>query len=190
LYVIVGLGNPGLSYKHTRHNVGFMVLDLLAKKHHLKFEKDKGPYRTTLFSLKNQKVLLVKPFTFMNLSGQAVQAVVTKKRIYDLSALLVVCDDINLPFGTLRLRGSGSAGGQKGLVSIISNLGTSEFARLRVGIGSNFSDAADYVLSPFLKSEQKELPHILQIAAGAVESFILEGLEPTISRYNKNLLEP
>jgi PTH1 family peptidyl-tRNA hydrolase len=190
LYVIVGLGNPGLIYKQTRHNVGFMVLDLLAKRHHLKFEKDQGPYRTALLSLKNQKVFLVKPSTFMNLSGQAVQGVVTKKRIYKLSTLLVVCDDINLPFGSLRLRGSGSAGGQKGLVSIISSLGTNEFARLRVGIGSNFSDAADYVLSPFLDSERKELPLILQRAAEAVESFVLEGLERTMTQYNKNLLEP
>jgi len=189
LHVIVGLGNPGLSYKQTRHNIGFMVLDLLTRRHHLKFEKDKGPYRTVSFSLKNQKVLLLKPYTFMNLSGQAVQAVVTKKRIYDLSTLLVICDDINLPFGSLRLRGSGSAGGQKGLVSIISSLGTDEFARLRLGIGSNFSDAADYVLSPFSGPERKELPDLLGQAAEAVESFVLEGLNSTMSRYNKNILE-
>jgi PTH1 family peptidyl-tRNA hydrolase len=189
LYLIVGLGNPGLSYKHTRHNVGFMALDFLGKKHRLKFEKDLGPSRTAKFSLEKRSVLLMKPLTFMNLSGQAVKAIASKKRIYDLATLLVICDDINLPFAELRLRGSGSAGGQKGLISIISQLGTSEFARLRIGIGCNFSDAADYVLSPFLQQERKELPLILEQAAVTVESFVLQGLDYTMTRYNKNILQ-
>jgi len=165
-----------------------MVLDLLAKKYQLKFEKNKGPSRTAQFSLENRTVLLMKPLTFMNLSGQAVKAMVSKKRIYDLATLLVICDDINLPFAELRLRGSGSAGGQKGLISIISQLGTTGFARLRVGIGRDFSDASDYVLSPFLKQERKELPLVLQQSAEAVESFVLQGLDYTMSRYNKNIL--
>jgi PTH1 family peptidyl-tRNA hydrolase len=189
LYLIVGLGNPGLSYKHTRHNVGFMVLDFLGKKYRLKFEKDQGPSRTAQFSLEKRSVLLIKPLTFMNLSGQAVKAITNKKRIYDLATMLVICDDINLPFAELRLRGSGSAGGQKGLLSIISQLGTSEFARLRIGIGTNFSDAADYVLSPFLPPERKTLPLILEQAAAAVESFIMKGLDSTMNLYNKNILE-
>lgn len=188
MYLIIGLGNPGLTYKHTRHNVGFMVLDVLGKKYQVKFNRDSGPSRTAKFTLVKQSVLMAKPYTFMNLSGKAVKALTEKYRIKNLSKILVICDDINLPFGVLRMRASGSAGGQKGLVSIISQLSTAEFPRLRIGIGNHFSDAADYVLSPFSEKELQDLSLILHTAAEAVESFIVNDLHSTMSRYNRNWL--
>ncbi len=190
MYLIIGLGNPGLTYKHTRHNVGFMVLDVLGKKYQVRFGRDSGPSRTAKFTLINQSILMAKPYTYMNLSGKAVKALIDKYKIKDLSKMLVICDDINLPFGVLRMRASGSAGGQKGLVSIINQLATAEFPRLRIGIGNHFSDAAAYVLSPFSKREQQDLSLILHSAAEAVESFIVNDLHYTMSRYNRNWLTP
>ena len=124
----------------------------------------------------------------MNLSGIAV---ISGIKQYDvvLSNFLVICDDINLKFGTLRIRSKGSDGGQKGLRSIISNVGTPDFPRLRIGIGDYFDNASAYVLSPFNSAEKKELPSIIQIAADAVESFVLNGIELTMSRFNRNYLE-
>lgn len=190
MYFIIGLGNPGLTYKRTRHNVGFMVLDVLGKKYQVKFGRDSGPSRTAKFTLVKQSILLAKPYTYMNLSGKAVKALIDKYKIKDLSKMLVICDDINLPFGVLRMRASGSAGGQKGLVSIINQLATAEFPRLRIGIGNHFSDAAAYVLSPFSEKEQQDLSLILHSAAEAVESFIVNDLHYTMSRYNRNWLAP
>lgn len=188
MYLIIGLGNPGLTYKHTRHNVGFMVLDVLRKKYQVRFGRDSGPSRTAQFTLVKQPILMAKPYTYMNLSGKAVKALIDKYKIKDLSKMLVICDDINLPFGVLRMRGSGSAGGQKGLVSIINQLATAEFPRLRIGIGNHFSDAAAYVLSPFSEKEQQDLSIILHSAADAVENFIVNDLHYTMSRYNRNWL--
>lgn len=189
MYIIVGLGNPGSEYEDTRHNVGFMALDTLARRFHLRFSRKRGLFEFVTFNFNHQEVLLVKPLTFMNRSGVAVKAALQKYEVSELSRLLIVCDDFNLPFGTLRLRPSGSHGGQKGLQSIISVLGSQDFPRLRIGIGYDFSDAAQYVLSPFSKNEKKELPIILNWAADAIESFVVNGLEYTMSRYNRNFLE-
>ena len=188
VFIIVGLGNPGLQYKKTRHNVGFMVLDVLAKRHKLSFTAGKGPFVASYFFQKRNKIWLIKPVTFMNISGQAVQSVTSYHRINDYSKLLIISDDINLPFGTLRMRPYGSDGGQKGLKSIISLLRTQNFPRLRIGIGNEFTNAAKYVLSSFEKSEREELPFILNWAADAVESFIVNGSELTMSRFNRNFL--
>ncbi len=173
----------------TRHNVGFMVLDVLAKRWHTEFKQGKGKYLQASFHLEGEKVLLVKPLTFMNLSGQAVRAVIHYFNFTDLSRLLVICDDLNLPFGTIRLRRSGSDGGQKGLRSVIQELNTEEIPRLRIGIGNGFSDAVRYVLSPFSKEEQKFLPEILNWAADAVEVFITEGIERAMSKFNRHIIE-
>jgi len=189
VYIIVGLGNPGSEYKDTRHNVGFMALDTLVRRFHLKFKQKREIFESVSFNFDNQAVLFVKPRTFMNRSGVAVKTVLQKYEVSDLSRLLIVCDDFNLPFGTLRLRPTGSHGGQKGLQSIISMLGTQDFPRLRIGIGDDFTDAVEYVLSPFSKNERKDLPIILNWAADAIESFILNGIELTMSRYNRNFLE-
>ncbi len=189
MFLIVGLGNPGLSYKDTRHNVGFMVLDRFCARNQLAFGKSGRTYHSVSFIFDSQKVLFIKPRTFMNESGRAVKKAVSERDISDLSRLLVVSDDLNLPFGTIRLRDSGSAGGQKGLKSIIEHLGTDRFPRLRVGIGNGYRDAADYVLSPFSRQEKKELPFVLDAAVDALELFLREGIELTMSRYNRNILD-
>jgi len=187
-YLIVGLGNPGKEYQETRHNIGFMVVDFLAAKFNKSFKKIQDTFWTLSFDCDNKKISLLKPATFMNLSGIAV---ISGIKQYDvvLSNFLVICDDINLKFGTLRIRSKGSDGGQKGLRSIISNVGTPDFPRLRIGIGDYFDNASAYVLSPFNSAEKKELPSIIQIAADAVESFVLNGIELTMSRFNRNYLE-
>lgn len=189
MYIIIGLGNPGSEYQNTRHNVGFMALDTLARRFRLKFKRNRNIYQSVTVNLDNREVVFVKPLTFMNRSGIAVKAVLQKYEVSDLSRILIVCDDFNLPFGTLRLRPAGSHGGQKGLQSIISTLGTQEFPRLRIGIGDDFTDAAEYVLSPFRKDEREDLPVILNWAADAIESFVANGIEFTMSKYNRNYLE-
>lgn len=189
MFAIIGLGNPGKEYEQTRHNVGFMVVDRLNERFQGSFKKSKSLYFSSKISIKNLPVLLVKPVTYMNLSGQAVRHILDFFKIEDISKLLVVLDDFNLPLGTIRLKPSGSAGGQKGLQSIIRVLQTNEIARLRIGIGTEFSDATSHVLSPFSRSEQKALPEIIDWAADSVESFILNGIDKTMSFYNRNLLE-
>ncbi len=188
MFVIVGLGNPGEQYSRTRHNIGYMAIDKVNERLQGKFKKGRGSFFYSDVRLDDQRVLLVKPTTFMNLSGQAVQQVVAYNRIENYESLLIVLDDFHLPFGTLRLRPSGSAGGQKGLQSILQTLGTTQIARLRIGIGNSFSDATTYVLSPFNRTEQKMLPELLDRAADAIESFVLNGMEITMSRYNTNFL--
>lgn len=189
VHIIVGLGNPGKEYEKTRHNVGFMVVDELARQHALDFKKGRGKYLETSLRFGNRKTYLIKPLTFMNLSGEAVAAAVRFYKLEDLSHLLVICDDLNLPFGTIRLRSGGSDGGQKGLRSVIQMLGTQDFPRLRIGIGNNFSNAVEYVLSPFSRKEQEDLPLIIKWAADAVRSFVADGIEVTMSRFNRNLFE-
>jgi len=189
LYYIIGLGNPGLKYKYTRHNIGFMVVDLLSQRYHLKFKNERSIYKKAVFQIENNQVELIKPMTFMNLSGKALLSLVERRRITDYSQLLIICDDINLPFGTIRLRNTGSSGGQKGLDSILQQLHTPDVPRLRIGISDQFQDAADYVLSVFNREERKQLPDILNESADAVESFVLNGIQLTMSKYNRNILE-
>jgi PTH1 family peptidyl-tRNA hydrolase len=189
LYVIVGLGNPGPSYQYTRHNIGFMVLDLWQKRLDLKYTRDVGPSQVSFGNILKNKIIFVRPLTFMNLSGRAVKRIIDKYQISDFSKLLVISDDLNLPFGSIRLRGEGSSGGQKGLHSIISELGTSEFPRIRIGIGPGYADAVKYVLSPFSKKEKKDLNLILEMTVEAVEAFMTSNLEKTMSQYNKNYLD-
>ena len=188
MFLIVGLGNPGKQYKYTRHNLGFMVVEKLAHSFKVSFKKRKLFWIARTDQSMNNEVVLIKPTTYMNLSGIAVDFAVTKYKI-DISHLLIICDDINLLFGTIRIRSKGSAGGQKGLRSVIDTLGTHNFPRLRIGIGNNFSDAVDFVLSPFNKTEQEYLSSILNYAADAVEYFVLNGIELTMSRFNKNYLD-
>ncbi len=189
MYLIVGLGNPGLVYKNTRHNAGVMVLDRICKKHKLKFTRAAGPFQSVSLTYAGEEVRLIKSRTYMNDSGRAVIKAVKAAQLSNYSRLLIIADDINLPFGSLRLREGGSAGGQKGLQSVIHSLGTNQFPRLRIGIGDHFSDATEYVLSPFSKKEMEDLPFVLQYAMEAVESFVAEGLTQTMSKYNRNFLE-
>lgn len=184
MLLIVGLGNPGKKYKVTRHNVGFMVIDELAKKLGVKFIKRKSfLYASATACGKN--VILMKPNTYMNASGIAVNFFVHKKKI-DLSQLLVICDDFNLPIGKIRLRGKGRDGGHNGLSSIISFLKTGEFPRLRIGIGSDFTngDVVKFVLTSFKKNENKIIEKSVADSSEAVLSFIENGLDKTMTVYN------
>jgi len=187
-FLIVGLGNPGKTYQKTRHNVGFMIVDYLAAWFHKSFYKFQNAGWFASINYNNHKVILLKPATYMNLSGVGVATGISRYKV-PFSNLLIICDDINLTFGTIRIRSRGSDGGQKGLRSIIQELGTQDFPRLRIGIGNYFEDASDYVLSAFNNAEQEGLPVIIQSAGEAVLSFIHEGIEYTMSRFNRNYVE-
>lgn len=166
-----------------------MVLDQLAQRYHLSFKKGRNLFKKAFFQVENSDVVLVKPLTFMNLSGKVVKYLIDQTDLFDYSHMLIIADDINLPFGAIRLRGTGSSGGQKGLESIIQYLHSPDFPRLRLGIGNNFSDASEYVLSRFNKEERQNLPVIIKHAVDAVESFVLDGLQLTMSKYNRNILQ-
>ncbi len=166
--VIAGLGNPGPRYAWTRHNLGFMVVDILAERWGARWVPGKGDYWEAF-----GKALLVKPTTFMNLSGVALAQVVEDKGVKP-EEILVIVDDANLPFGKLRLRSKGSSGGHRGLESVIYHLGTEGFPRLRVGIGPKPQGLplADFVLSEFTEDEKKHLPQVLEAAARAAEIWL------------------
>lgn len=185
MFLIVGLGNPGNHYQETRHNLGFMVLENLVKKWNEKFKKGKGPYDISETTIGSHRILFAKPTTYMNKSGIAVDDLVKRYSI-ELSHLLVLCDDLNLPLGKLRLRKKGSDGGHKGLASIISYLNTEEFSRLRLGIGSNLeTNATDYVLSSFYPAEQPFVNLMIERGAQAVVDFVDKGIEWTMNFYNR-----
>jgi peptidyl-tRNA hydrolase, PTH1 family len=186
MYLIVGLGNPGEQYARNRHNVGFQCLKYLADRHRLPFTEKQGKARTAGGIIAGQRVVLAKPFTYMNGSGQAVAPLVRWHKLDPKRELLVVYDDLDLPFGTLRLRASGSAGGQNGMKSIIEQLGTQEFARLRVGIGRPPAgwDTRDYVLGNWSRAEVEELPELYARAADAIETFVAEGIIAAMNRFN------
>ena len=186
--LVVGLGNPGRKYEGTRHNVGYMILAGLARKFGLPPLKDKFRAEVMEAELGGQKALLMTPLTFMNLSGLSV---VEAKNFYKIPEqdLLVICDDLNLPLGKLRIRVKGASGGQKGLEDIIRRLGTEDFPRLRVGIGNppeNW-DWADFVLSKFTKDEQPTIEESIVRAAEAVEAWAREGIEYCMNNYNKGI---
>ena len=183
-YLIVGLGNPGIKYRTTRHNIGFQVLDFLSNDLQATFSTDRYA-DVAEASYKAKKIILLKPNTFMNLSGKAVSFWLKKTKV-NLSNILIVTDDISLPFGTLRLRAKGSDGGHNGLKNINEHLNSTSYARLKFGIGSNFfkGQQADYVLSPF---ESVEMDNILDLKKNAIEiikSYISLGSERTMSIYN------
>lgn len=183
--IVVGLGNPGAKYRGTRHNVGFEVLAELAKRHGSSTSTLKHDAELAEVFLSGEKVLLVAPQTYMNLSGKSVWPLVDFYKL-PLEDLLVVCDDLNLDVGRLRLRASGSAGGQKGLQNIIQVLGTEDFARLRIGIGRppGKMDAADYVLSRFLSEERETIDEALLAAADGVEFWVKDGCDRAMNKVN------
>lgn len=184
-YLIVGLGNPGDEYRYTRHNVGFRILDALAKASNVVFE-DKRYGWVAETRVKNKTLVLLKPSTFMNLSGNAVRYWMNKENI-QLENLLVVVDDLALPFGTLRLKGKGSDAGHNGLRNIQEVLGTQSYARLRFGIGNNFPRGGQvgYVLDNFSEEEETELQSSkLEIGGEIIKSFCLAGINITMNQYN------
>lgn len=180
MFLIVGLGNPGQEYQKTRHNIGFMVLDKLSSTNGFDFE-DSRPFKAQIAktNLHGQSVLFLKPQTYMNLSGQAVAAAANFYKIPPQN-ILVICDDLSLELGTLRLRAKGSSGGQKGLNNIITLLGSQDVLRLRLGIGPkpDFIDAANYVLAKFPKGQEELLNSALDKAQETVEKFLKEGFNP------------
>ena len=182
--IVVGLGNPGKQYESTRHNVGWMVLDKLADQAGWTgHAKARDAAATVYGRYKDMDLLLAKPTTYMNLSGVAVRKLLAKHHA-PLSDLLVVLDDFDLPLGKLRLRANGSAGTHNGLKSIVAELGTQDFARLRVGIGEPQRDAKDYVLSKFATAEKKTVDEVLTAAAGAVEEWARLGVDRAANRWN------
>jgi peptidyl-tRNA hydrolase, PTH1 family len=191
--LIVGLGNPGREYRETRHNVGFMVVDEIATRHNLSMAMAPSQVPDAFLAKKYgaDPLLVAKPLTFMNRSGEAVAALA---RYYDIAAgdLLVVVDEAALPFGRLRARARGSAGGHNGLKSVIERLGTTEFPRLRLGVGRGDArrDLADHVLSTFEADEQPALGEFIARAADAAEMFAAEGIAKVMNTYNPGATDP
>lgn len=183
--IIVGLGNPGPEYRYTKHNIGFEVVKAIAKENKIKINKE------THFSLfgkgriSGTDVLLVLPQTYMNLSGNAVGELLGGAK--EVQDLLVVCDDINIELGRVRLKMSGSSGGHKGLESIIRALGRDDFGRLRVGIatGVHKGDITGYVLAPFKRKEKRNVDHVVAMAKDAVTCMIEDGIEIAMTKFNR-----
>ena len=184
--VIVGLGNPGLRYAKTRHNLGFWVIDELSTRWQIPLTKHKFQAKYGEGLAQGEKVVLVKPQTFMNRSGESVRGLVDFYQL-ELTDLLVIYDDLALQPGILRIKGAGSAGGHNGVDNIINHLKTTEFPRLRVGIGSvpPFLTSADYVLQGIGEGELKILEEACQEAADAVELWLKSGLLPVMNQYNR-----
>lgn len=183
-YLVVGLGNPGEKYENTRHNIGFKVLDEFAEERNAKFETVKlGDVATAKW--KGRSVVLLKPSTFMNLSGKAVNYYMQKEKI-PLDKVMIITDDIALPFGKLRLKGKGSDGGHNGLKNIQEILGTSNYARLRFGVGNEFhkGQQVDYVLGEWEDEERKTLPERIKTATEFIKSFTTIGLNLTMTNWN------
>ena len=183
-FLITGLGNPGAEYRHTRHNIGFMVLDRLAEKNGVSFASDRlGD--SCILKHKGKQLIFLKPTTYMNLSGKAVRFHLQKHGI-DQANLLVVTDDLALPFGKVRIRAKGSGGGHNGLGNIQEVLGNENYARMRFGVGREFSKGAqvDYVLSDFSAEEKPALPDLLDKMGEAIITFALMGIDRAMNIYN------
>lgn len=183
-YLIVGLGNPGLQYRKNRHNIGFMAVDELAAIKEKEFAQDRHGYTCSL-RFKGRQIVLLKPTTYMNLSGKAVRYHLQKHKV-PRQNLLVITDDIALPFGKIRIRGKGSHGGHNGLRDIQGLLGTTDYARMRFGVGDDFGrgQQADYVLSDFPPMELAELEPLLEKMAIAILAFVGEGLDAAMNQFN------
>ncbi|HEX6124495.1 MAG TPA: aminoacyl-tRNA hydrolase [Pyrinomonadaceae bacterium] len=184
-WLIVGLGNPGAAYEKTRHNLGFMVVDLLARENQTQVKRVECRSLIGRAEIENRSSELAKPQTFMNLSGEAVSCLLTKPD-RSIERLIVVSDDLALPFGRIRLRPTGSHGGHNGLRSIIECLGTNEFVRLRIGIMPEHpvENTKKFVLENFSKDESTKVEKILDTCAGAVQAVIRDGIDKAMAEFN------
>jgi peptidyl-tRNA hydrolase, PTH1 family len=184
--LVAGLGNPGPKYEDTRHNVGFAVVDLLARRHHVEWEAAPRGTEALIGRWRARDVVLSKPLTFMNLSGTAIVGLLQFYKI-ELADALVIVDEVQLEIGRTRLRPEGSAGGHNGLKSIIASLGTGQFPRLRIGVGrgDHRRDLADHVLARFETDERAIIDEVIVRAADAAEMFIDEGIVAAMNRYNR-----
>lgn len=180
--ILCGLGNPGDRYRDTRHNFGAMVLECLGGRYNLDWSRAEFPVVESRWLFGGRDILLLMPLLFMNVSGE----IFSKYISVELHTILVICDDINLPLGRLRIRDRGGSGGHRGLESIISHIGSEDFARLRLGVGSPpVSDEwSEYVLSPFDEGEKKLAGRMVEVASDAVETVIREGLEDAMQAFN------
>lgn len=184
-WLIVGLGNPGLRYEKTRHNLGFMLIDRLAREFQTQVKREECRALIGRVEIDNRKAELVKPQTFMNLSGEAVNCLLRKEN-RSAEKLIVVSDDLALPLGTIRLRAKGSAGGHNGLKSIIASLRADEFIRLRIGIQPEHAlrDTKDFVLENFSKTDLQTIEEVLQQGVEAVRCVLSDGIEQAMARFN------
>ncbi len=184
--IIVGLGNPTLKYSKTRHNVGFETIDVLSKKHKIKVKKNQFKALIGEGFINDEKVILVKPMTYMNNSGEAVKEIVDYYKVNPNEDLIVISDDLNLDVGVLRLRSKGSAGGHNGLKSIIKCVGTESFDRVRIGVGKVPAnrDVITHVLSRFGKEDRKIVKESFIVSAHAIECVITDGMEKAMSKFN------
>ncbi len=190
--LIIGLGNPGNEYKWTRHNVGFEAIDKLAYDFNINVNKNKFKAIYGEGIIHGEKVLLIKPLTYMNLSGECVRDFLNFYKDLDISDIMVICDDINLPLGAIRIRKKGSDGGQNGLKNIIYQLGSDNFPRLRIGIGQKTEHftLANFVLSKFNKDEEVDIVKGITYATEAIEIFIKDrdnGLSNAMNKFNKKI---
>jgi peptidyl-tRNA hydrolase, PTH1 family len=184
-YLIVGLGNPGRDYENTRHNIGFMAVDAIVKTYGLSAARKDRKSLIHEGTIAGQSVIAIKPQTYMNLSGEAVRPLVDFYKI-PLSNVIILHDEMDIPFGTLRLRKTGSAGGQNGVKSVIQHLGTQDFARIRIGIGRppGKMTATDYVLNAFKGDDAIQAQEVVDTAAKAVETWVREGMDTAMNRFN------
>lgn len=183
MWLLVGLGNPGIRYAKTRHNIGFMVLDRLAESMGLDF-REKTDYRSCSGSISGHKVVLMEPLTFMNRSGSAVRKVFSKYTVLP-EHIIVIHDDLDVEAGKLKIRKKGSSGGHKGVESVIQNLGTQDFIRVRIGIGRDpLIPTEDYVLSRFRKEEQAAIKDVVARAGDAISCMLQEGVDKAMNRFN------
>lgn len=189
MYIIAGLGNPTTKYAGTRHNVGFDVIDQIAEEYNISVESRKGRAFVGTGIIAGQKVLLVKPQTYMNLSGESIRELVDFYKIDVESELLVIYDDVSLDVGQLRIRKKGSAGGHNGIKSIISHLGTNVFLRIKVGVGEKPAqyDLADYVLGHFSKEDRQLMEEGYRKAVHAVELLVTDQVDQAMNEYNKKV---
>lgn len=187
MFLIAGLGNPKREYDNTRHNIGFDMIDAMAEKYHISVRNIKNRAMTGQGIINGQKVILVKPLTFMNLSGESIRPLVDYYKIDAGRELIVVSDDINLPAGQIRIRKKGSAGGHNGLKNIIAQLGSEEFQRIRIGVGGkpeNY-DLADYVLGHFTKEEKSLMEKMVSMAVEAAELMLMGDTDKAMNEYNR-----
>ena len=186
MYLVVGLGNPGEEYENTPHNLGFRVVDLLAERHKIRLSRKDSRALTGVGEVEGQAVMLAKPQTFMNLSGTSVGPLMEKHSLTPAD-LILVYDELDLPWGELRIKPRGSAAGHKGPTSVIGSLGTREFVRVRLGInpGHEIREGAEYLLSPIKRSQQKETEELVGRGADAVASIIAEGVEKSMTKFNR-----
>jgi len=189
-FMFVGLGNPGREFEASRHNVGFLAIDAIVEAWKIRVSRYQRKAMVGKGRFKSARILLVKPQTFMNLSGNSVSALVRYYKI-PLNHVMVLFDDLDIPFGELRIRKSGGSSGQKGMRSIIEKLGTQDFPRLRIGVGRppGRRDPADFILDTFTLSEQPELPFIFEHCRRAVETFIESGIDGAMMKFNHSVLD-